>query len=525
MLLIDNFLEESAVRLPEKTALVVGDKRFSYRRVEKDTNRLAHALLEEGLLSQGERVAVVLDNTFEAALAIFGTIKAAGVFMIVNPTVKANKLGYILDNSRASVLVTDARKLHNVATAINQSKYLRSVIIIQDEWKAPDEVEHNVHFLGLPTLLQKYRNHTSPPEKRHISIDLAALIYTSGSTGDPKGVMLSHLNMVAAATSITTYLENTEDDIIITVLPMSFDYGLYQLLMGFKMGCTVVLERSFTYCHAVMQKVVEEKVTGFPIVPTISAILLDMDLSNYDLSNLRYLTNTAAALPISHIKRIREKLPHVAIYSMYGMTECKRISYLPPKEIDNRPGSVGIAMPGTEAYVVDDDGNEVAPGVIGELVVRGPNVMLGYWEKPEATAKRLKKGKFRREEILYTGDLFKTDADGFLYFVSRTDDIIKSCGEKIAPKEIENILYAHEGIKDAAVLGIEDPILGQRIKAFVSLSRGIELKDNQILSYCRQNLEDSMVPQEVVVYHEDLPKNPSGKIDKLTLKTEGEEDT
>jgi acyl-CoA synthetase (AMP-forming)/AMP-acid ligase II len=293
--------------------------------------------------------------------------------------------------------------------------------------------------------------------------------------------------------------------------------------MGFKMGCTVVLERSFTYYHAVMQKVVEEKVTGLPIVPTISAILLNMDLSKFDLSHLRYITNTAAALPTSHIRQLRERLPHVSIYSMYGLTECKRVCYLPPTEIDNKPDSVGIAMPGTEAFVVDDDGNRVPPGTIGELVVRGPNVMLGYWENPEATAKRLKPGMIRREEVLYTGDLFKTDSEGFFYFVGRTDDIIKSRGEKVAPKEIENVLYAHEGIKEAAVLGFTDPVLGQKIKAFVSLNQGFELTDKQILFYCRQNLEDIMVPQEVEVRNTDLPKNSNGKIDKVMLKAQDAE--
>lgn len=522
MFLADDFLENSAARLPRKQALVVGEKRFTYRQVEEDANRLAHALLEEGKIKRGDRVAIMLDNSVESALSIFGTLKAGGVFMTVNPTVKANKLEYILNNSRATILIINGNRLSNLAPVIKRNIYLNAVIVVQEEWKDQSGDAQKISFFGIPTLLKNHAHHTSPPSKEHISIDLAALIYTSGSTGDPKGVMLTHLNIVAAATSITTYLENTEDDIIITVLPMSFDYGLYQLLMGFKVGCTVVLERSFTYHHAVLQKVVDEKVTGLPIVPTISAILLDMDLSKYDLSHVRYLTNTAAALPTSHIKQLRELLPQVTIYSMYGLTECKRVSYLPPKEIDNKPDSVGIAMPGTEAYVVDDDGNRVGPSVIGELVVRGPNVMLGYWENPGATAKRLKPGKLRREEALYTGDLFKSDADGFLYFVGRTDDIIKSRGEKVAPKEIENVLHAHEGIKDAAVIGFADPVLGQKIKAFISLSKGSKLTDKQVLLYCRQNLEDIMVPQEVSILSEDLPKSPSGKIDKIALK--GKED-
>src|SRR5204862_3207526 len=201
-------------------------------------------------------------------------------------------------------------------------------------------------------------------------IDLAALVYTSGSTGNPKGVMLTHLNMVSAATSITTYLENREDDIILSVLPLSFDYGLYQALMAFKIGGTLVLERSFTYPHAVLDRLVREKVTGFPLVPTMAAILLQMDLSQYDFSRVRYVTNTAAALPVEHIRRLRALFPHVTLYSMYGLTECKRVSYLPPDQLDIRPNSVGKGMPNEEVFVVDDEGRRVPPGVHGELVVR-----------------------------------------------------------------------------------------------------------------------------------------------------------
>ena len=225
-----------------------------------------------------------------------------------------------------------------------------------------------------------------PPPKRAIDIDLAALIYTSGSTGNPKGVMLTHLNMVSAATSITTYLENTPDDIILNVLPLSFDYGLYQVLMAVKIGGTVVLERSFAYPQAVIRKLIEERVTGFPLVPTMSAILLQMDLSEIRLVQLRYITNTAAALPTEHILQLRKLFPHVRIYSMYGLTECKRVSYLPPEQLDLRPGSVGRGMPNEEVYVVDEQGSRVGPGVVGELVVRGANVMKGYWELPEETA-------------------------------------------------------------------------------------------------------------------------------------------
>ena len=222
--------------------------------------------------------------------------------------------------------------------------------------------------------------------------------------------MSAHCNVVAAATSIATYLENVEDDIILSALPLSFDYGLYQILMAFLFGGTVVLEKSFVYPYKILERLIQEKATGFPIVPTMLALLLQMeDLKKFDFSSLRYISNTAAALPVAHIKKLRKLFPHVDIYSMYGLSECKRVSYLPPKDIDRRSGSVGIPMPNEEVFVVDKNGNELDPGEIGELVVRGSNVMQGYWNAPEETALRFRPGKYRGEAMLYTGDLFKKD--------------------------------------------------------------------------------------------------------------------
>ena len=352
-----------------------------------------------------------------------------------------------------------------------------------------------------------------------IDLDLAALIYTSGSTGTAKGVMLTHLNIVSAATSITHYLENTENDVILNVLPLSFDYGLYQLLMAFKLGATLVLERSFTYPGAVLERIGEEGVTGFPIVPTIAALLLQLDLSQFDLGSLRYVTNTAAALPVSHIERLRKLLPAAKLYSMYGLTECKRVSYLPPEQLDIRPDSIGRGMPNEEVYLVDDDGHRVSSGV-GELVVRGSNVMAGYWEMPEETARALRPGPFPGERVLYSGDLFRIDDEGYLYFVGRKDDIIKTRGEKVSPREVENALCGCEGIAEAAVVGVPDEILGHAVKAVVTLAAGSRLTERDIMRYCADHLEDFMVPR-IIEIRPLLPKTGSGKIDKLELKTTG----
>jgi acyl-CoA synthetase (AMP-forming)/AMP-acid ligase II len=243
------------------------------------------------------------------------------------------------------------------------------------------------------------------------------------------------------------------------------------------------------------------------------------DLKAGDLPSLRYVSNTAAALPPAHIKRLRELFPTAKLFSMYGLTECKRCTYLPPAELDRRPGSVGIAIPDTEAFVVDDEGKAVAPGVVGELVIRGPHVMKGYWENPDATARVLKPGPHPWEKVLYTGDLFRTDDEGFLYFVGRKDDIIKSRGEKVAPKEVETVLYALPGIREAAVIGIPDPILGAAIKAVIALEPGSTLTAQDIIRHCAKNLEDFMVPRHVA-FRDALPKTESGKISRRLVAEE-----
>jgi acyl-CoA synthetase (AMP-forming)/AMP-acid ligase II len=261
----------------------------------------------------------------------------------------------------------------------------------------------------------------------------------------------------------------------------------------------------------------QEQATGFPGVPTIFAILLSLkDLSAFALPSLRYFSNTAAALPPDHIRRLRAAFPRATVYSMYGLTECTRVTYLPPEELDRRPGSVGKGMPNEEVWVETEDGRVAAPGEVGELVIRGSNVMRGYWENPEATARCLKPGRLPGEVVLRSGDLFKTDADGFLYFVGRRDDIIKTRGEKVSPREVENVLHAHEGVREAAGIGVPHPVLGQAVKAFVVLRDGADATPSAILAWCRQRLEDYMVPKEVVVL-DNLPKTPTGKVRQKEL--------
>jgi long-chain acyl-CoA synthetase len=512
---VEEFLEHSAEAYPDKVALVCGSRRVTYGEIETAANQLARALVACGL-ERWDRVVIYANNSVETVLAIFAVLKARGVFVLVNPTTKQEKLAYILNNSRASVLITTGSLIRTAAGSAAAAPYLKAVIVANPI--APAQI------LGKEVISMAFATEAQSgerPVQKNIDVDLAALIYTSGSTGQAKGVMLTHLNIVSAATSITAYLENTSDDIILNVLPLSFDYGLYQLLMAFKIGGTLVLEQSFTYRRTILNTLVREHVSGFPIVPTIASILLQMDLAGYTFPDLRYITNTAAALPVTHIRKLREAFPRAKIFSMYGLTECKRVSYLPPDQLDTRPESVGRGMPNEEVYVVDELGNRVAPNIVGELVIRGANVMKGYWELPEETAKVLRPGPFPGEKVLYSGDLFRADEDGYLYFVGRKDDMIKTRGEKVSPREVENVLYSHPKVAEAAVIGVPDEVLGSAICAFVSPKPGEVVSEMELRGFCAEHLEDFMVPQ-MVQFRPTLPKSANGKIAKRELRVEVE---
>jgi amino acid adenylation domain-containing protein len=511
--LLHDYLLDSAQRSPEKVALVCQAQRVTFADLDRRSNALAHALAARGVC-RGDRVLVFADNTVEVVIAFWAVLKANAVVSVVNPLTKADKLTYLLNDCRAKALITDSHLRGVFTEAAARTEHLVGTIVtgkVDPGWL--DALPGGVAFAdaiaaGSPD---------NPPQRRCIDIDLAAIIYTSGSTGDPKGVMLTHRNMLTAATSVSAYLGYQEQDVVLSALPLSFDYGLYQMLMCVRQGATLVLERSFTFPTPVLQQIAKERCTVFPLVPTMAAILTEMkNVAAFDFSCIRLVTNTAAALTERHIAAILRIFSGAQLFSMYGLTECKRCTYLPPADLVRKPGSVGIAIPNTEVWVVDENGQRVPPGVVGELVVRGATVMRGYWEKPEATAKRLKPGPLPGEMVLYTGDFCRQDEEGYVYFVGRKDDIIKSRGEKVAPKEVESQVSCIPGVKECAVIGVPDELLGQAVKCFVVLEQGSGLTEKQIQGEAMLRLENFMVPKYVVIVP-DLPKTTTGKIKKTDL--------
>jgi acyl-CoA synthetase (AMP-forming)/AMP-acid ligase II len=344
------------------------------------------------------------------------------------------------------------------------------------------------------------------------------LIYTSGSTGLPKGVMLTHRNVTSAWASVQSFLKFGPSDVVGLVLPPVFSYGLINLLMALGEGATLVIERAVAFPVKVAQTLERERVTVFPGVPTLFHSLLALaDLGRFDLAAIRLVTNAAAHLSNIHLDRLLALLPGAEVMPMYGMTECIRVTFLPPDEIDRRPGSVGRGMPNQEHWLVDEEGRRLPRGATGQLVVRGNHVMRGYWQRPADTAERLKPGEDRGGPVLHTGDLFRTDADGFLYFVSRMDDIIKTRGEKVAPKEVENAIHEIDGVVDCAVVGVADELLGEAIKAYVTVQHGATLGVSDIIKHCLARLESHMAPK-YVEFVSTLPRTESGKIRHASLR-------
>jgi len=504
-MLVHNLLRRASGAWPERTAIVAAGRELTFRQLDEESNKLASALQRLGV-QRGDRVAALLENSIEFVIALWGALKAGAVFVPLNHATKGTALGFILADAGAKCLIAQPSLQKTVLDAVPAAPP-GMVLIWTNE--GPEGL-NLVDILAEP--------HSEPSDPCLIDQDLALLIYTSGSTGNPKGVMLTHHAVRNNAWAISTYLRATPEDVVLCVLPMSFGYGLFQIFTGAFSCFKVILERGFPFPAEVLKQIVEHRVTGLPGVPALFAKLLEFaPFKNHDLSHLRYVTNAAAPLPPAHITKFREELPHVEIFSMYGLTECTRVCYMDPKRLDQKVASVGRAMPNCEIWVVNSNGGRCGPGEVGELVVRGSNLMRGYWGRPEETAKALRDGLISGEKLLYSGDLFYTDADGDLFFVGRVDDVFKCRGEKVSPRAVENVLYECEGISEAAVIGVPDPIDGMAVKAYVVLRENCQLTEKAVRRHCAERLESWLVPK-FVQFCDGIPKTESGKITRLALR-------
>jgi long-chain acyl-CoA synthetase len=489
-------LQTSAAQHPDAEALVHGSRRVTYAALWRQVGAVTGYLRGVGL-TEGDRVAVVLENSTEYVAAYYGTLAASGVAVGMNASARARELSSWLTHCGARVLFVDAR--HPDLQQLIDTDFPALTIVIVDH--AGDGGQWTSVLNSSPA---------APIDAR--ADDAAAILYTSGTTGRPKGVTLTHGNLSDNAASIIEYLGLEAADRVLNLLPFFYSYGSSVLHTHLAVGATVVIENQLVYPQRVLARMADERITGFPGVPSTFALLLQAgDFSKFNLASLRYLTQAGGGMPTPTVRRLSEALPQAKLFVMYGQTEATaRLTYLPPERLSDKLGSVGIPIPGVQIIVTDDDDGAVGPGVAGEVCVRGGNVMKGYFRDEEATRAVLRNG------WLHTGDLGHLDADGYLYLQGRRSDIIKSGAHRISPLDIEDVIVALPEVAEAAVVGVPDEVLGEAIKAVITLKPGATLDAMRVQRHCSEQLPRYKVPR-TIEFATSLPRTSSGKIMRYQL--------
>ncbi|RVT87751.1 acyl-CoA ligase (AMP-forming), exosortase A system-associated [Inhella crocodyli] len=517
--LLHELIAHSATRAPASPALTYRDQTLSYQALHDHVQALAAAFTRLNL-ARGDRVGIYLEKRFETVVASFGAPAAGGVFVPMNPLLKPEQVGFIARDCAVRFLVTSPDRYAQLLPVLAECPSIEAVVLTE---AAAEQAPQRWAVLDWATLL------ATPPAPTHrvIDTDVVAILYTSGSTGKPKGVVLSHRNMVAGAKSVASYLDNRADDTLLAALPLSFDAGFSQLTTAFHVGARVVL-LNYLLPKDVLKAMEREKVTGLTAVPPLYIQLTQLAWPEAINQHLRYFANTGGRMPRETLDQLRARAPAAQPFLMYGLTEAFRSTYLPPEEVDRRPDSIGKAIPNAEILVLREDGTECAPDEPGELVHRGALVGLGYWGDPEKTAERYKllpagtqarlPGLQLPEYAVFSGDTVRRDAEGFLYFIGRRDEMIKTSGYRVSPTEVEEVLYATQLVGECAAFGVEHPQLGQAIHVIVTPPPGQAAVDHgALLAACRARMPAYMVPTTFDERAGPLPRNPNGKIDRSSL--------
>ena len=528
--LLHELIQLSGQRMPQAIALTTGRSNVNYGDLCVGVNQFASGLLGLGI-KRGERVGIYLEKRFETVIASFGAPAAGAVFVPINPLLKPEQVAFILRDCNVRVLVTSPERLALLKEALADCPDLQHVVVtgpvpglLTGQGDVSLTLKANV--VSWPDLL----NSPLCAGHRVIDTDMAAILYTSGSTGKPKGVVLSHRNMVAGAKSVASYIENNAQDTLLAALPLSFDAGFSQLTTAFHTGARVVL-LNYLMPRDVLKAMEREKVTGLTAVPPLYIQLAQLEWPAVINDNLRYFANTGGRMPGEPLSLLRKRVPKAKPFLMYGLTEAFRSTFLPPQEVDRRPDSIGKAIPNAEILVLREDGSPCAPDEPGELVHRGALVGMGYWNDAEKTAERYKLlapdapgrhvGLQLPEYAVFSGDTVRMDADGFLYFIGRRDEMMKTSGYRVSPSEVEEILYATQLVGECVAFGVDHPVLGHAIHIIATYSMPTWEKGiNDILSECRARMPAYMVPAGIEIVEGPLPRNPNGKIDRKLLSTE-----
>ena len=526
--LLHELISLSAQRTPQALALTHGAASLSYAELSAHVTQFASGLMSLGL-ARGERVGIYLEKRFETVIASFGAPAAGGVFVPINPLLKADQVAFILRDCNVRVLVTSPERLGQMTHALADCHDLRHLVLTEAAVKT-DQSQSN--GLG-PVQVTPWRQLLQHPHQaghRVIDTDMLAILYTSGSTGRPKGVVLSHRNMVAGAKSVASYLENSPQDTLLAALPLSFDAGFSQLTTAFHAGARVVL-LNYLMPRDVLKAMAREGITGLTAVPPLYIQLAQLEWPTAIHDKLRYFANTGGRMPRETLNVLRQRAPQAKPFLMYGLTEAFRSTYLPPEEVDRRPDSIGKAIPNAEILVLREDGSPCSPEEPGELVHRGALVGMGYWNDADKTAERYKllaadapgrqPGLQLPEYAVFSGDNVRMDAEGFLYFIGRRDEMMKTSGYRVSPTEVEEILYATHLVGECIAFGVDHPSLGHAIHVIATQAEGTGATClNDLIGECKARMPAYMVPTGIELVAGPLPRNPNGKIDRKLLATE-----
>ncbi|KUM52628.1 acyl-CoA ligase (AMP-forming), exosortase A system-associated [Rheinheimera sp. EpRS3] len=513
---LHDIVTQSAARFPKRPALYFKNTALTYAELASGVTTTAMQLQAQDV-QRFDRVAVYLPKQFETVFSLFGCAMAGAVFVPVNPGLKAAQVAHILQDCNVRVLITSKDRLASLEEELHLCSDLHTVLLtdVAEDMSPLAHIQLKSFYADVShRTLQLYPHATDQ--------DMAAILYTSGSTGKPKGVVLSHRNMLVGAQSVSSYLNNTPDDVLLALLPLSFDYGLSQLTTAFLTGASVVL-LDFFLVQDVVRTVQQHGVTGIAAVPPLWAQLAKANWVEGSTDTVRYLTNSGGAMPQALLQQLQRVFNKAEPYLMYGLTEAFRSTYLPPAELEKRPGSMGKAIPNAEIVVVREDGSICAPNEPGELVHRGPLVSLGYWNAPDKTAERFKfdpvapKGIQLPQLAVWSGDTVRCDEDGFLYFIGRRDEMIKTSGYRVSPTEVEEAVYQlSPALVDVAAIGVPHPELEQAILVLFACKDGSEPDIANWTTQLKRSLPNFMQPKALIL-QPGLPKNANGKIDRKLL--------
>ena len=512
--MLHTHLSQRASCTPDKIFIIQGERRVSYGELEVMVSRFASFLLCTGM-EKGDRIGILSKNSPEYIAVFLGIQRAGGVAVDINYQNSLHEIKTIVNHCSIKTVIAESSYVGELGESLGVMPSLQSLIGIERRARGfkfvRRKIPSHIHYAVLGDILASEPVMKTAPALTED--DLAALVYTSGTTGRPKGVMLTHGNILANARSIIDYLRLTENDRIMVVLPFCYCYGKSLFTTHLLAGGSLILENSFMYPQTVFSKMRAEEATGFAGVPSTFALMLERsNFRDFSFPTLRYVTQAGGAMPPRHARELVGLLPGTQVYLMYGQTEATaRLTYLEPGELLKRPGSIGKPVPNVEVMVVTEQGRAAAAGQEGELIARGKNIMAGYWEDPEETKKVLKDG------WLHTGDLGSMDKDGYLTITGRRSDMIKHGAHRVSPKEIEEVIHEMDPVHEAGVVGVHDAILGETIRAVVVLKQGAVLDAQAIQRHCQTKLASFKIPQEVL-FVDALPRTTSGKVMRSALK-------